>query len=113
MLGDLPGRGAAPTRRAGRGALKPRPELALGEFVAVGAAAFDGRGREVAQAVLVVRLVLATGNGRMLRVLHVEVENSDNLEAVRTIDPPLEVAGYFSLRHEGGEFADRADEVVD
>src|SRR4051812_27609488 len=99
MLGGLSGGGPARRRRDGRSAPEPGPELALGEFVAVGAAAFDGRGREVAQAVLVVRLVLATGNGRMLRVLHVEVENSDNLEAVRTIDPPLEVAGYFSLRH--------------
>src|SRR3954463_12377585 len=72
-------------------AFEPRPELTPGKVVAVGAAALDGGGREVAQAVLVVGRILlgflAAGQGRMLRVLHVEIEDLDAFEAVGALAP--------------------------
>src|SRR5215218_6239084 len=96
---------------------EPRPELAPCELVAVGAAALDGDRREVAQAVLVVGRILlgllAAGQGRMLGVLHVEVEDLDALEAVGALDPRLQLAGNLPLGEERGELADRADQVVD
>lgn len=96
---------------------EPRPELTPGKVVAVGAAALDGGGREVAQAVLVVGRILlgllAARQGRMLGVLHVEVEHLDDLETVGAVDPALQVAGDLPLGHERGELADRLDEVVD
>src|SRR5215207_7783099 len=95
---------------------EPRPELAPRELVAVRAAALDGGGREIAQAVLVVGRILlglSAGQGRMLGVLHVEVEDLDALEAVGAVDAALQVAGDRALRSERRELADRADEVVD